>query len=65
MSTLFTVDAPSGAGGENNIPYSQAINLISNSLADVGQCDMEMVVTSNGYLDKDGVTTRYMPEQVY
>ena len=63
MSHLLTVAAPSGTGGSNNQPYPQEMTLESNDINDVGECDMEIVVTSDGFLDKDGVTTRTYQEK--
>lgn len=65
MTALLSADAKSGSGGVNNHAYSQQISLTSNDISDIGTCEMYMVLKSDGYLDKDGVTTRYMPDLRY
>ena len=65
MSALLSVDAKTGTDATNNHAFSQQLTLESSDLADIGQCEMNMVVKSDGYLDNDGVTTRYIPDQKY
>lgn len=65
MTALLSVDAKSGTGGVNNHAYSQQMSLTSNDVSDIGQCEMYMVLKSDGFLDKDGATTRYVPDKKY
>ena len=65
MSALLSVDAKSGSGGVNSHTYSQQMTLTSNDLNDVGQCEMYMVLKSDGYIDRDGSTTRFLPDKKY
>ena len=61
-SHLLTASAPSGSGGANSLQYSESMTLEYQGLDDseVGQCEMEMVVSQvsangDGFVDNAGV----------